>query len=1527
VLVGQGDLDRVDDVNVESARLAPEAEHFNVAGSPFAKVEVGPFHERARCVPCDHLIDEGLGRLRELPRGWLQPHDFIGTCLAQMGLALFEGTQACGNVLRTEQHKGVGVEGQGDDLATKRRGGLTRAAYQCDVPEVHAVKVADCQDIRASSHSHAPDVRQTVGVLPVARVCSCRDRILSYALAMRSERDHPKAASERRGEPPVVDRHAPRSDKATKSLPSPRIAELLARVDGCMIADRHRLHGRLRSLERASPDRLPLELDRLAQDLERSEGRAGERRKRLPVPTYPPELPVSQLKDDIRDLIRDHQVVVVCGETGSGKTTQLPKICLELGRGVHGLIAHTQPRRLAARTVAQRIADELNTPLGEGVGYKIRFGDKTSPRTFVKLMTDGILLAETQGDRYLEQYDTIIIDEAHERSLNIDFLMGYLKQLLPKRPELKVIITSATIDTERFSKHFSGPKGPAPIIEVSGRTYPVELLYRPRQGMLEESDEREGPEDLADAVVRGVDEACTLGNGDILVFLSGEREIRECTEALRKHHLPGSMPTTVLPLYSRLSNEEQNRVFQPHSGRRVVLATNVAETSLTVPGIRYVIDPGDARIKRYAPRNRVHRLEIEAISKASARQRAGRCGRVGPGVCIRLYTEEDFKSRPEFTDPEILRTNLASVILQMKALDLGDVERFPFVEPPDSRQIKDGYETLRELGAVDEQYRITEIGRRLARLPVDPRLGRMILAGHKEDCLDDVLVIAAALSVQDPRDRRLEIQQAADAAHALYRDENSDFITLLNIWEWYEHLRKDLSRSKLVKACKQRYLSWLRMREWEEVYHQLHTLLSEMGLHPHSKKTDHDAIHRALVTGLLTTVGMKNPNPGMDSTPGEYLGTFSSKFHIFPGSVLHKVRPKWIMSAEIVRTTKNYARTNAAITPKMVEDAAQHLVQRTHTNPHWDVDTQRVMAMERVLLFGLEIASGRRVNYGPINPVQARELFIHHALVEGEFKTDAKFFRHNQQLVKEVEKLEEKSRRRDILVDIQQRHSFYEKRIPPDVHDQNTFDKWYRTSFQQNPGLLFMSREDLMLHDAASVTAQQFPDALQVSGSRLKIEYVHDHARTDDGVAMTIPLEALNQVDEKRSEWLVPGLLVEKIEAMLKSIPKSARRHIGPAREAAELVASKVPFGEGDLREAIHRVLDNATNVETPRSLWDAAAAPDHLKMFFRVIDEKGKTLASGRDLAKIRRDLGAKVEDSFSKIGGDALHRDGLREWSFGDLPERIDIRRGGMTVFVYPAVLDQNNAVGTRIVETLARAKELTHAGVRRLFLIKAGREIKHRVAARSGVERMCAQYATLGSASDLLADVHALVAERAFMANLPDVRSKEAFDARVEARWEKITQAVDEVSREAEQIIAEYQKVRLVLDVNYAAPFAPALADMRDQLAHLVFKGFLATIPAEHRQHLPRYLAGIRVRMGKVAANLPRDSKLMEETVPYWRAAKARVELHAKAGVTDGELTLYRWMVEEFRVAQFAQELRTAMTVSPKRLQEQWNRIGKP
>lgn len=1313
--------------------------------------------------------------------------------------------------------------------------------------------------------------------------------------------------------------------------------EVLRLIGGCMLTDRARLLSRVRSVRADDV----AEKDRILREIDRSRGVAAERAKRLPRPEFPIELPVSERKSDIARAISEHQVVVLCGETGSGKTTQLPKICLELGRGVHGMIGHTQPRRIAARSVAARIADELRTPLGRDVGYKVRFGDKTSPGNFIKVMTDGILLAETQADRDLLQYDTIIIDEAHERSLNIDFLLGYLKLLLPRRPDLKVIVTSATIDPERFARHFSrstivgdgsmlvagGRERPphsngaeVPILMVSGRTFPVEVIHRP-------TDNYEDADDPTLPLLNAVDECASYGDGDILCFFSGEREIREAAEALRKHH---PADTAILPLYARLSTEEQNRVFEPHRGRRIILATNVAETSLTVPGIRYVVDTGLARINRYSPRTRVQRLEIEAISRASADQRKGRCGRIGPGVCIRLYSEEDYRQRSEFTDPEIIRANLASVILQMKSLRLGRVEDFPFVEPPDGRMIKDGYDTLRELGAADDRGELTQIGWKLAKLPIDPRIGRMILAADAEGSLSEVLVIAAALSTQDPRDRRTEHQQQADEAHAQWRNEESDFISILNLWKFYREQYERLSRSKLVKAMRQNYLSYVRMREWDEVHKQLHALCAEMKLRFNdSKPAPYDAVHRALLTGMLSGIGRKGEQ-------AEYSGAFGQKFNIFPGSGLFKTRPRWVMTSELVRTTKLYARSVAKIDPAWIERSAAHLVTRSYSDPHWDYETSRVLAYERVQLFGVEIVSGRRVHYGPIEPALSRGLFIHHALVMGEYRTSERWFRNNRELQAEIEHLEIKTRRRDLLVDTQTRHAFYDKRLPKTVYCGQTFEKWRKEAERENRHILFMSRDDLMLKPPDEKSKDAFPDEFVLGrtpqerkiGTRLKIEYRFQHGEKDDGVTMVIPVEALNQVDPVRADWLVPGLIEEKIAEMIRSVPKSQRRHLGPPNEMARQVLGMLTFGDGPLSEQVKEAIETLSGVPMPKETWAAVTVPDHLRMNFRVVGENGKIIAEGRDVETLQRSLGAEVQRSFRKIGGDQYTRDGVTKWDFGDLPEKVEVRRGTMTVVGYPALVDMGKDAGLRVIETRGRAANEHRAGVRRLFLIRAGRELKHHLALRTRLERMCVQWATLGSANDLKADLLGLIAERAFLGREELPRTAADFESRVERGWNVIPDAVDEVGTLAEQALNHYQALRLVIDSPAPTSFLVAFEDVENQVSNLIYKGFLVATPREWLPHLPRYLSAARARLAKLpGGGVAKDARISAEAAPFWNAYVARATLHERAGVFDPELTLYRWMIEEFRVQLFAQELRTIVPVSVKRLQDQWSKIGKP
>ena len=931
------------------------------------------------------------------------------------------------------------------------------------------------------------------------------------------------------------------------------------------------------------------------------------RQRRLhnrPIVNFDSDLPVVQKRDEIAKAILENQVVILCGETGSGKTTQLPKICLEIGRGLDGLIGHTQPRRIAARSVAARIADELNSTLGQAVGYKIRFGDHAGPDTYIKVMTDGILLAEIQSDRILSQYDTIIIDEAHERSLNIDFLLGYLRQLLPKRPDLKVIVTSATIDPERFSKHF----GDAPIISVTGRTYPVEVRYRPVKSEDPEEEDREQTHAIVDAVA----ELSELGNGDILIFFSGEREIREAAEELRKHHPP---QTEILPLYARLSAAEQGRIFQPHAQQRIVLATNVAETSLTVPGIKYVIDTGFARLSRYSARSKVQRLPIEPISQASADQRKGRCGRVSEGVCIRLYSEADFLSRAQFTEPEVLRTNLAAVILQMKSARLGEIEHFPFIERPDSRLIRDGYLTLHELGAVTEENDLTPLGKQLGKLPVDPRLARMILAGNEGNCLSEVLIIAAALSVQDPRDRPQELQQVADEAHKQFISENGDFLTYLNIWDFFREKSKHLSNSQLRKQCKQQFLSYLRLREWHEVHHQLHTVAVEMGLRPNSSDATPERIHCALLTGLLSNVGNKTDT-------AEYAGLRGGKFTLFPGSSLFSQKPKWVMAAELVETNRLYARTVAKILPEWIEAAAQHLIKKTYSEPHWDAQRGDVVASERIALKGLILVPYRNVSYGRIDPRSAREIFIHFALVEGEFNTRSEFFKHNQNLLAKAKLLQAKTRRNDLLADARKRFKFYDAVIPPHVYNTALFDRWRKDAEKEKPRLLFMNFSDVTRSDAGEIKPEDFPDKLEIGNLKVDLDYLHDTAKADDGITALVPLAILNQLPAGPFDWLVPGWLAEKIIEMIRTLPKPIRTRLVPAPESAAKAIAAINQGSPFLPAVALQLGKLIGEVITPQT-FDLTAIPSWLRMNFRILDAGGKTLAIGRDLAALRIQLG----------------------------------------------------------------------------------------------------------------------------------------------------------------------------------------------------------------------------------------------------------------------------------------------------------------
>jgi ATP-dependent helicase HrpA len=1239
---------------------------------------------------------------------------------------------------------------------------------------------------------------------------------------------------------------------------------------------------------------------------QRDDAALAARRAHAPKPSFPADLPITAKRAEIADAVRAHQVVIVCGETGSGKTTQLPKICLDLGRGIEGLIGHTQPRRIAARATAARIAQELGTELGSAVGFKIRFTDRTSPSSYIKLMTDGILLAETQGDPLLRRYDTLIIDEAHERSLNIDFLLGYLRQLLPRRPDLKVIVTSATLDADRFARHFAG----APVIEVSGRLYPVEVRHRPL------ADEDSDDTDVNDAICDAVDECARVGPGDVLVFLAGEREIREAAEALRKHHPP---QTEILPLYGRLSAQEQERVFKSHAGRRIVLATNVAETSLTVPGIRYVVDTGLARVKRYSYRNKVEQLQVERISQAAAKQRAGRCGRVAAGVCIRLYDEEDYARRTPYTDPEILRSSLAAVILRMKSLGLGAVEEFPFLDPPAPKAIADGYALLAELGAVDEARELTGVGRQLAKLPIDPRVGRMVLAAHAEGSLPEVLIIAAALSIQDPRERPLERAQAADEAQKKFADEKSDFFAFLKLWRFFEEGLHHESHRKLHKLCREHFVSFTRMREWRDVYAQLKELVGELGWkigEPQPDAGQYARVHRALLAGLLGNLGVRTEE-------GNYLGARGIKFWVHPGSGLGKKAPRWIVAAELMETTRLYARCIAGVEPEWLETIGAHLVKRSHGDPHWEKHRAEVVAIERGTVYGLPVYVNRRVSYGRIDPVEARKIFIREALVAGDWESRAPFFLHNRKLVRDIEALEHKSRRPDVLVDDELIFAFYDSVVPADIATGAAFEAWRKEAERDNPKLLFLARADLMRHEAAGITTEQFPHHLEMAGRTFALEYLHDPGGPRDGVTMTVPLVALNQVSAARCEWLVPGLLKDKVQRLAKSLPQKLRHKLGPLPEFAAEFASAMQPSDTSLEQAIARFAREARQVNVPLDAYRPETLPLHLTMNFRVIDEHGRQLAMGRNLAQLRAQLGDQAGEQFAELAGSGVALAGLTAWSFGELPELMEVKRGPQALVGYPALVDRGGAVDLELFDSAEKAASVHRVGLRRLFMLQLKEQAKYIEKSLPGMQAMVLQFASLGDANALKAQLVAAAFERACMAE-PLPRDPAAFARRCDEARSRVALIAQELTRLVAAILAERQAVQKKLQA--ARAFGDAARDIEAQLARLLPKDFIVAVPWERLQHFPRYLKAASLRLDKLRADPTRDARAMTEIAPLeaqWLRQRASL---AKRGASDAQLEQFGWLLEELRVQLFAQELRTPVPVSVKRLQKMWASIAR-
>lgn len=1275
-----------------------------------------------------------------------------------------------------------------------------------------------------------------------------------------------------------------------------------------MLADRWRLSRDVRKIRQRRQKGQPVNQmeERLIGRFLQSKQQYAQRQQNMPDITYPQALPVSARHEDIQKLIKENPVVILCGETGSGKTTQLPKICLQLGYGIRGMIGHTQPRRIAARSVCHRIAEELACEVGQQVGYKVRFDEQCSDQTLIKLMTDGMLLTETQHDRYLNQYEVIIIDEAHERSLNIDFLIGYLKHIQPQRPDLKVIITSATIDPERFSRHFDD----APIIEVSGRTYPVDIQYRPLSGVEGQEEDR----DTTSAVVDTVLEIDRRDRGDILVFLSGEREIRETADALGK---AGLRLTEILPLFGRLSNAEQNRIFRPGSKRHIVLATNIAETSLTVPRIKYVIDAGKARISRYSHRLKIQQLPIERVSQASANQRAGRCGRVSAGVCYRLYADEDYRQRPAFTEPEILRTNLAAVILQMHALQLGHVEAFPFIQPPDARYVRDGMRQLRELGAMDDRDELTPLGKQLSKLPIDPRVGRMLLAANDQACLREMLVIASALETQDPRERPLDRQQQADQAHAQYKDGESDFSSLLNLWQFVEDQREALSGNRFRKLCRQQFLSWLRLREWRDTHHQLSRIVKEMGFKANTRPASYDALHQALLSGLLGHIGYKDEDK-------IYQGVRQTSFRIFPGSGLGRKTPAWVVAAEIVETSRVFARTVARVEPGWIEEAGQHLLRRQHTEPQWSSKRGYVTAKESVSLYGLTLISNRRVNFGSINPFASRQVFIEQALVGRDFITKATFWKHNIDLLEDIEGLEHRQRRRDVLVDDDVIFAFYDERIPADIHNQRSFEKWLKDTERTEPTRLFMTRELLMQHDAIGVSHERFPDHLQLHGNELPLHYHFSPGQEVDGVTVDIPGILLSGLSDEDFEWLVPGLLDEKITCLIKTLPKRIRKHYVPAPDYARACLEKINIGEGSLLQQLTEALQQMSGYALQLSDWQPGQLPQHLRFNFNVLDTKGKRVASGRELAQLQRGEGrieavAATEHAYEKTG--------IRRWDFGELASSVYVKQGKQQLRLYPAIWDYGDSVSLSLCNSPEQAQVQTRWGVLRLAWLTLAyqrRELEKRfkILLDEGlsyslfpVNDYLSPDIDVSLCDDLIAQSVYHCFERCMPTDMAVPRTPAQFDTWCDVIRADLIPTGEKVLKVLREIFSQWKAFR---DYFLQLPDGSEIRDSIDtQLYGLLYQGFMTGVHDDWLDEYPRFIKALTIRCERYLADPGRDARIHARIAPYATAFEQTRMQWLDEGYDMAELDEAKWALESLRVSLFAQELGTRERVSEKRL----------
>ena len=1294
-------------------------------------------------------------------------------------------------------------------------------------------------------------------------------------------------------------------NRTVKHELTPLQQSLFSQLNNIMLVDKRRLSARIHGIGKIkSQEAQHAVAEELEQQIEQARFRVEQRKSAVQnLIVFPKSLPVSQRKAEIEKLLSEHQVIVVAGETGSGKTTQLPKMCLELGLGNLSSIGHTQPRRIAARSVAARIAEELQTELGDLVGYKVRFNDQISDNTQIKLMTDGILLAEIQTDRFLNQYSCLIIDEAHERSLNNDFILGYLQQLLPRRPDLKVIITSATIDVERFSKHFNN----APIIEVSGRTYPVEVRYRP---VVEEDDQ-----DQLQGILNAVDELQAEGRGDILIFMNGEREIRDTAEALQKQNLKHR---EILPLFARLSAQEQNKIFHPSGLNRIVLATNVAETSLTVPGIKYVIDPGTARISRYSYRTKVQRLPIEPISQASANQRKGRCGRVSEGICIRLYSEEDFNSRPEFTDPEILRTNLASVILQMTALGLDDIEAFPFVDAPDKRHIQDGIKLLEELGAFElvrtksgEKRQLTAVGRQLSQLPVDPRLAKMLLGAVSQGALHEVMIIVAALSIQDPRERPQEKQQASDEKHRRFADKKSDFLAFLNLWRYLQEQQKELSKNQFRRQCQKDFLNYLRIREWQDIYHQIRLTVREMGLPINSEQAEYQQIHTALLSGLLSHIGLK------EAEKQQYLGARNAHFAIFPNSVLFKKQPKWVMAAELVETSKLWGRMVAEIEPEWIEPLAEHLIKKSYSEPRWSKSRGAVIADEKVTLYGVPIVAARPVNYGAIDPTVSREIFIQSALVEGDWNTKHKFFKENQRLVREVEELEHKSRRRDILVDDRTLFEFYDQRIGTEVVSQKHFDTWWKKAQQKDPELLNFERSFLINDDAEQVSKLDFPNFWHQGNLKLKLTYQFEPGTDADGVTVHIPLPLLNQVEMTGFDWQIPGLREELVIALIKSLPKSYRRNFVPAPNYAQAFLSRALPLEKPLLDTLIYELRRMTGVTVEAEHWNWEQIPSHLKMTFRVVDENGKKIAESMNLDELKFNLKDRVQESISAVADDGIEQSGLHIWSFSDLPQCYEQKQRGFSVKAFPAIVDEKDAVGIKLFETEFEQAVAMQQGLRRLLLLNVPSPIKYLHEKLPNKAKLGLYFTPFGRVLDLIDDCIACAVDKLIADFGGFVWDEAGFEKLRDFVRENLNEVTVDIAQKVEQILSLNHALNQRLKGKMDFTMAFAFSDIKAQLGGLIYPGFVQKSGYDRLPDLQRYLQAIDKRIDKLAQDVNRDRAAMLRVEQVQQAYQQLLAKLPKSKPISDEIAEIRYMIEELRVSLFAQQLGTKYQVSDKRI----------